>query len=234
MSISTDLPTPDPATIPTRWPTPKVVSALSERMPLSKTCVTRERSSAPTRCPPAGQLVVAMTGPRPSIGSPAPSTARPRYCSPTLSMPGLPSGRTMAPGRSRTVSPSIIIIVWPLRKPMVSARCSVEAPCAIEHSVPIGTPRPDTSINPPSQATTRPNRRGARSSGDVPTAASVRSIRACMYRRFRSVRGATAVGRPRPRHRRFRPAGRRVPRWRRVPARDPPPRCRARARDRRG
>ena len=59
MSISTDLPTPDPAMMPTRWPIPMVVSALSERMPVSKGSETLVRSSAPVRQPPAGHSRVA-------------------------------------------------------------------------------------------------------------------------------------------------------------------------------
>jgi hypothetical protein len=90
-------------------------------------------------------------------GAPSPSTERPRKASPTGSMPGLPSGRTRAPGRSITVSPSSIAMVRPLRKPITSASSERPPdPCATRHSAPTGTDRPDTSSKPPSQAATVP------------------------------------------------------------------------------
>jgi hypothetical protein len=167
MSSSTDLPTPEPAITPMRWPTPKVVSALSARTPTSKGSRTGARSSAPPRTPPAGQSWRAAMGGPPSIGRPSPSTARPRKASPTGSMPGLPSGRTRAPGRSNTVSPSSIISMRPPRKPMVSAirepAPSLLGPWVMRHCAPMGSDRPLTSSRPPSQAVTRPYRRGANS-----------------------------------------------------------------------
>jgi hypothetical protein len=76
--------------------------------------------------------------------------------SPTGSMPGLPSGRTRAPGRSITVSPSSIASVRPLRKPITSASSERPLPWRSRHSAPTGTDRPDTSSKPPSQAATTP------------------------------------------------------------------------------
>jgi hypothetical protein len=74
--------------------------------------------------------------------------------SPTGSMPGRPTGRTRAPGRSITVSPSSIS-VRPLRKPITSASSDFPLLWLMRHSAPTGTDRPDTS-SPPSQASTTP------------------------------------------------------------------------------
>ena len=80
MPSSEDLPTPEPAKMPRRWPRPQGTRASSARTP----SVTRswmrgrtsgsggEASAARVRTRPSG-----LIGPRPSIGRPSPSSARP-------------------------------------------------------------------------------------------------------------------------------------------------------------
>ena len=51
MASKTDLPTPDPATIPTRWPLPIVSREFTERTPTSKGWVMGARSSGLTDFP---------------------------------------------------------------------------------------------------------------------------------------------------------------------------------------
>jgi hypothetical protein len=79
-----------------------------------------------------------------------------KKASPTGSMPGRPSGRTRAPGRSITVSPSSMASVRPLRKPITSASSDFPLLWDTRHSEPTGTDRPDISSRPPSQASTVP------------------------------------------------------------------------------
>ena len=81
--ISTDLPTPEPATIATRWPMPAVSSALTARTPMSNVSVTRARSSGLPGRPASGQCSAVAIGPSPSSGAPIASTTRPSRAGPT-------------------------------------------------------------------------------------------------------------------------------------------------------
>ena len=118
---STDLPTPEPAMMPTRWPCPTVSSPLIARTPTSIGASTRPRSSGDWMRPASGQWPAPRIGPSPSIGLPAPSTTRPSSAAPTSASPGAPSGRTGASGSSAAAPPRFIISVRPLRKPITSA-----------------------------------------------------------------------------------------------------------------
>ena len=108
MPSSTDLPTPEPAMMPTRWPWPIVSSPLIARTPTSSGTRTRPRSSGDWSLPASGQLPAPRIGPSPSIGLPAPSTTRPSSAAPTSASPGAPVGRTGACGRRGAGPPRFI------------------------------------------------------------------------------------------------------------------------------
>src|SRR3546814_20668329 len=89
-SINTDLPTPDPATIATRWPSPTVSRPLIARTPMLRGFVTRPRRSGLTLRPARGHWHGDLTGGRPSLGLPWASMLRPSSPLPPAHMPLAP------------------------------------------------------------------------------------------------------------------------------------------------
>ena len=78
MPSSDDLPTPEPAKMPRRWPRPHGTSASSARTPSDTRSAMRGRSSGSGGAACAGRARRRpASGPAPSIGRPRPSSARP-------------------------------------------------------------------------------------------------------------------------------------------------------------
>ena len=97
MPRSTDLPTPEPAMIPRRWPQPMLSSELITRTPTSSGSVTGERCSGLSGMPARGQRPFCCASGRPSSGWPRPSITRPSKPSPTLTMAPSSTALTVAP-----------------------------------------------------------------------------------------------------------------------------------------
>ncbi len=130
---SDDLPTPDPAKMPRRWPRPQGTSASSERTPRPTRSRIGGRVSAgggeaimPRACPSSG-------GP-PSSGLPRPSTMRPSSSSDTVIDSGWPVARTRLPGPTPASSPSGISSVRPSRNPTTSAGTGGRVPARVDRA----------------------------------------------------------------------------------------------------
>ena len=102
---SDDLPTPDPAKMPNRWPLPHGIEAVEHPHPERAAA----RSTRPLRSGWGGRPSTLTSCPRrggpPSIGRPRPSSTRPRSLSPTTIERGRPTGVAGVPARSPVVSP---------------------------------------------------------------------------------------------------------------------------------
>ncbi len=230
MPSSEDLPTPEPAKMPRRWPRPQGTRVSSARTPRPTRSEMRGRVRA------SGRRGVGRAGrsrrpgsPNSSSGLPSPSMTRPSRPSPTVTLKGLPVGCTEVPGPMPASSPSGISRVRPPRKPTTSVGqpAGRSRPSPTRQISPISTWRPVASMIRPIRSRTRPRRR-ARSSS-------------CMHARH-PAEGRTREGvRPHPRElrpggparrRRSRVPGPAASRWRH---RSRPRRCEpARHRDRRG
>ena len=121
MPRSTDLPTPDPAMMPIRWPLPTVSSALIARTPTSRGLSTGLRLSGLISRPISGQLSSSRSGPPPSIGLPSASVIRPRSPSPTGTSVPSSARVTRAPTRMRAPNWWSDNRLLPLLKPISSA-----------------------------------------------------------------------------------------------------------------
>ena len=134
MPSSDDLPTPEPAKMPRRWPRPhgheRVERAHAERQrsldPRALQRVGRrgDRSSAARRASSGAGM--------PSIGRPSPSITRPSSSSPTRHAERRPVAMTACPGRCPCISPSGISSVRPSRKPTTSAGTGCAAAAAVD------------------------------------------------------------------------------------------------------
>ena len=101
-----DLPTPEPAMMPRRWPRPHGTSVSSARTPRPSWRSMRGRLSAVRGgVLDRDQRRGRSSGGPPSIGRPRPSSTRPRSASPTPDRSGPPVCRTRAPTRRPVVSP---------------------------------------------------------------------------------------------------------------------------------
>ena len=117
---SDDLPTPDPAKMPNRWPLPHGIRPSSTRTPRGSCSLT-----SPLRNGCGGRPSTLTSRPRsggpPSIGRPKPSSTRPRRPSPTRIESGRPTGVAGVPARSPVVSPSATQTALPSRNATTSA-----------------------------------------------------------------------------------------------------------------
>src|SRR3954470_4663424 len=159
MPSSEDLPTPEPAKMPRRWPRPQGTRASSARTP-SETCsVMRVRCSGSGGEASMGRCSYASSG-GPSSGRPRPSTTRPRSSTPTGTETGWPVAVTAWPGARPWRSPSGISRVRPARKPTTSAgTASRVRPASTSQTSPTSASRPVASTIRPMRSETRPRRR---------------------------------------------------------------------------
>ena len=104
MPNKTDLPTPDPAIIPIRWPWPTVSKLLITRTPTSSCLSTGRRANGLVFLPLSGQLWLSSSGAPSSSGCPNASIARPSNSGPTLML--CPSSLTT------TRAPTLICASW--------------------------------------------------------------------------------------------------------------------------
>ena len=95
----TDLPTPEPATIPTLCPRPRVNRALIFLMPTSKTSLMAFRSKGLILLPLRLMLSNSFNLPRLSNGFPKPSITLPSSASPTPTFCWVSVKKTLSPTR---------------------------------------------------------------------------------------------------------------------------------------
>src|SRR4051812_20956880 len=156
MPSSDDLPTPEPAKMPRRWPRPQGTSVSSARTP-SETC-----SVMRVRCMGSGgEASIARrsraSSEAPSTGRPSASTTRPSSSTPTGTETGRPVAVTRWPGASPARSPSGISRVRPARKPTTSAGTgSRERPASTRTTSPTSASSPLASTMRPIRSLTRP------------------------------------------------------------------------------
>ena len=157
---SEDLPTPEPAKMPRRWPRPQGTSASSARTPRPTRSVMRGRRKGSGGAASAARMRGRCSGSRPVSGRPSPSTARPSSWSDTATRKGRPVAVTAAPGPRPCGSPSGISRVRPPRKPTTSAGTAGRPrPVSIEQTSPTSASRPLASMINPIRSRTRPRRR---------------------------------------------------------------------------
>ena len=120
--ISVDLPTPEPAKMPTRWPSPTVSRPSSTRTPSGSGWLTRGRDSGSGAGRSTAQSRASAIGPAPSMGWPRPSSTRPSKRSDTPIENGRLVGVTSESGPMPAASPSGISTISSPRKPTTSAR----------------------------------------------------------------------------------------------------------------
>ena len=178
--IRVDLPTPEPANKPRRWPRPSGTKASMARTPVAKVVLIRCRRNGW-----GGVLAVAVgaaTGskPWPSKGRPSASRTRPSISGPGRGKGGRSSAATSQPTCSPVVSPSGINSTRCSRKPTTSA-CKEKLPRADrnKHNSPSPTLGPSDSMIKPVTAVT------------VPKRCTVGRCRT--WERMASTRGATAA-----------------------------------------
>ncbi|OPZ01963.1 MAG: hypothetical protein BWZ09_02615 [Alphaproteobacteria bacterium ADurb.BinA305] len=162
MPSSVDLPTPEPAKRPTRWPRPSGMNVSTARIPVGIASLMRSRRRALGRVE-----VVGTTAGRkrpPSIGRPSPSSTRPRRFSPGSGSIGRSPATTLQPACSPSMSPSgMSRTVW-CRKPTTSAWSAEPSRSdLITQMSPSPTLGPSASTMSPATPVTRP----ARSTGAV-------------------------------------------------------------------
>src|ERR1700729_3257557 len=160
MPISEDLPTPEPAKMPRRWPRPHGTSVSSARTPRLTRSLIRGRVIGSGGAPVVSRHATPSGGSKPSKGFPRPSITRPSSGSPTATRNGRPVGCTLVPGPIPWSSPSGISSVRPPRKPTTSvATCGRSRPSPTMHTSPISTCTPVASMISPIRSLTRPTRR---------------------------------------------------------------------------
>src|SRR3954469_6337774 len=158
MPSSEDLPTPEPAKMPRRWPRPHGTSASSARTPSDTCSVMRVRCIGS-----GGEASIARSSralrPAPSSGRPNASTTRPSSSTPTGTETGRPVAVTACPGARPCRSPSGMSSVRPARKPTTSAGTgSRERPASTRTTSPTSASRPLASTMRPIRSLTRPRR----------------------------------------------------------------------------
>src|SRR6185437_6864581 len=152
-----DLPTPEPAKMPSRWPRPQGTSVSSARTPSSRRSLMRGRSIGDGGEPATTRGRQPVISPPPSIGRPSPSSTRPSRASPTGTRNGPPVGATTVPGAIPRMSPSGMSRARPLRKPTTSAGTAARLrPPAMVTSSPTSARRPVASMTRPIRFVTRP------------------------------------------------------------------------------
>lgn len=115
------LPTPDGAKMPTRWPTPSVISPSITRTPVGNGVSISLRASGFGGSCWVDTQVAPVTGPRSSSGRPSPSSTRPNSASPTANTCSRPDGTTVVSGDRPATSPSGVSSVVCREKPTTSA-----------------------------------------------------------------------------------------------------------------
>src|SRR3954451_3761969 len=156
---SEDLPTPEPAKMPRRWPRPQGTSASSARTPSETWSSMRWRASG------SGGEACTARRPRvsrspPSSGLPRPSRTRPSSAEPTGTETGRPVAVTSWPGASPCRAPSGMSRVRPARKPTTSAGTVPRPrPARTSQTSPISASSPVASTIRPMRSLTRPRRR---------------------------------------------------------------------------
>src|SRR4051812_23427766 len=161
MPMSDDLPTPEPAKMPRRWPWPHGTSESRARTPSEMRSWMRGRVSGSGGDALAGRRgVVSAISPRPSIGRPRPSRTRPSRSMPTGTSRWRPIAVTGLPGPMPAISPSGMSSVRRARKPTTSAGTGGRPrPVPISQTSPTSTSRPEASTMSPIRSETRPWRR---------------------------------------------------------------------------
>src|SRR4051812_36517505 len=173
MPSSDDLPTPEPAKMPRRWPRPQGTSASSARTPSDTRSSMRGRERGSGGEASAGRHWASPIGPLPSRGRPRPSRARPSSASETSTLSGRPLAVMRAPGPMPVASPSAISSVLPARKPTTSAGTAERPrPVSIEQTSPTSASTPVDSMIRPMRSLTRPWRRCRSASRSAESAAS--------------------------------------------------------------
>ena len=215
---SEDLPTPEPANRPMRWPRPTVTRVSSTRTPSSRGVSTRRRSRAEGAWPETGTRAVARTGPLPSMGRPTPSSTRPSRPAPTGTDSGPPVECTGAPTRSPSRLPSGMQRATPSSTATTSAPTMRPPSRVTSTRSPTATGRPMTSRDSPTTERTVPIRRGRAAVRTALHVGETVSITAGPSRRWRGrrrrrtrrvpVRRARASGRSSGARRRSRPPAR--------------------------
>src|SRR3954447_22216345 len=159
MPSNEDLPTPEPAKMPRRWPRPHGTSASSARTPSDTCSVMRVRCIGSGGEASIGRSSRALRS-APSSGRPNASTTRPSSSTPTGTETGRPVAVTAWPGARPCRAPSGMSSVRPARKPTTSAgTASRERPASTRHTSPTSASRPVTSTIRPMRSLTRPRRR---------------------------------------------------------------------------
>src|SRR6201995_156207 len=165
MPSSEDLPTPEPAKMPRRWPSPHGTRVSRARTPRPTRSEIRGRVRASGGVALADRARVSSRSPYSSSGLPRPSMTRPRRPSPTETLKGLPVGCTEVPGPMPLSSPRGISRVLPPRKPTTSVgTLGRSRPSPTRQISPISTWRPVASMIRPIRSRTRPRRRAKSSS----------------------------------------------------------------------
>ncbi len=158
--ISVDLPTPEPAKMPSRCPWPQVSRPSRTRMPSGSGSVIRRRLSGSGGEALTGYICSAETGPRSSSGRPNPSSTRPSMAGPTPNCSGPPVAVTSLLTRICSVSPSGMSSSRLWRKPTTSAGIGgMQRSAWMWHSSPIRAGGPSDSTIRPILWRTRPMRR---------------------------------------------------------------------------
>jgi hypothetical protein len=166
MASRLDLPTPEPANSPRRWPWRQVAKQFSARIPRSSRTPRRARAVAPGGAA-STDLSSSPTGsgPRLSSGRASGSSTRPSQPSDTASVP-LPfeptprsSKNAELPGPSPSRAPNGIVCASPRRKPTTSAgtRCPSRADKISLSPTETRPPRPSTSTISPERPVTWPS-----------------------------------------------------------------------------
>ena len=100
---SDDLPTPEPAKTPMRWPRPTGVNASRTRTPSGSRVVMRPRASGDGASTSTSPHAVTGGAGRPSSGAPVGSTTRPSRARPSGTRARVPAARAVTP----TASPAV-------------------------------------------------------------------------------------------------------------------------------
>ena len=159
MPSSVDLPTPDPANRPRRWPRPTGMNVSIARTPVCKALLMRSRRSG------CGGVLFGVafreTGsrPRPSNGRPKASSTRPSNSGPGRGSGGRSAAATSQPTCNPAVSPNGINNTRCSRKPTTSARrLKLVRGDRNRHSSPKPTFGPSDSMMSPATPVTAPTR----------------------------------------------------------------------------
>src|SRR3954471_2669705 len=162
---SEDLPTPEPAKMPSRWPRPEGTSESSARTPSVTRSMMRGRAGGDGAEPTIGRWARPSSGGPPSIGLPKPSRTRPSSAVPGGTETRRPGAGTTSPGPMPCISPIGMSSVRPERKPTTSAGRVVQPPVTASRPVrtsqtsPTSASRPVASTISPMRSLTRPCRR---------------------------------------------------------------------------